>query len=97
MIQLLIKIFICLTAAGIALYVSVREQNALMELRRSIPPLDKKVRALHEENNRLQYSIDRFENPLHLLELSRLPEYGHLKYPETHDIIVVPKQRSEEL
>ena len=64
-------------------------------MRRAIPPLAKEVRAIQEENHHLQYVIDRFENPVHLIELSRKPEYGHLKYPRTADVIIlqVPQER----
>lgn len=86
------SIFICLAGAGFALYTSVSGQNDVMALRRAIPPLAKEVKALQEENHRLEYQIDRFENPIHLIELSRKPEYGHLKYPEVQDIIVLPQE-----
>ncbi len=92
----LIKLMICLAAGGYALYSSVSEQNSLMTLRRAVPPLIKEVKALHEENHRLEYAVDRFENPVHLLELSRMPEYGHLKYPYTRDIIILPAERSSD-
>lgn len=89
--KVLFKIFICLFGAGLALYASVREQNSLMDLRRDIPPIAKEVRALEEENHRLEYIVDRFENPVHLIELSREPQYGHLRYPYVQDIVVLPR------
>jgi hypothetical protein len=95
--QLLFKIFICLAGAGIALYASVSEQNALMALRRAVPPLSKEVKAIQEDNQRLQYIVDNFENPIHLIEMSRQPEYGHLKYPYTEDIVILPKGRRKDL
>jgi Cys-tRNA synthase (O-phospho-L-seryl-tRNA:Cys-tRNA synthase) len=90
--KLLFKTFICLAGAGIALYAAVREQNSLMDLRRSVPPLAKEVKALQEENQRLKYLVDRFENPVHLMELAREPQYGHLRYPYTQDVMIVPKE-----
>ncbi|MDP1835375.1 MAG: hypothetical protein Q8K75_05530 [Chlamydiales bacterium] len=89
--KLLFKVFICLFGAGLALYASVREQNSLMDLRRAIPPIAKEVKALEEENHRLEYIVDRFENPVHLIELSREPQYGHLRYPYVQDIVVLPR------
>lgn len=94
MYSTLFKILLCLFGAGFTLYISIGEQNRLMNLRRAIPPIDKEVRALEEENHRLQYMIDRFEDPAHLLELLREPRYGHLRYPLEEEVIVLPKALS---
>lgn len=88
--RLMVKLFLCLFVAGITLYASIRQQNRLTTLRREVPPLSREVKALQEENQRLQYEVDRFENPLHLMELARKPEFGHLKYPTNDDILIVP-------
>lgn len=76
------------------LYTSVQRQNALLEVGKAIPQLTKEVKALQEENRRLKYSVESFENPIHLIELSRSPEYGHLKYPYVEDIVIIPFQES---
>ncbi|TXI42793.1 MAG: hypothetical protein E6Q59_00405 [Nitrosomonas sp.] len=96
MTSFLLKIFICLVGAGLTLYATVNEQNQLMILRRAIPPRAKELKALQEENHRLKYVIDRFESPLHLIELSRKPEYGHLKYPKAGDIVILPVSDANE-
>ncbi len=83
----LLKVFVCLAAVGIALYCTIRAQNSVTRLRRQIPPLAKELKGLQEENQRLQYDIDHFENPVHLLELTRKPEYSHLKFPYNKDVI----------
>lgn len=88
----LYKLLFCLLVAGITLYASIRQLNQLTTLRRELPPLSKEVKALQEENHRLQYEVDRFENPLHLIELARKPEYGHLKYPFNSDILILPME-----
>ena len=32
----------------------------------------------------------RYENPMHLMELSRKPEFSHLRHPYLEDIIILP-------
>lgn len=89
---LLLRIFLCIFCAGWALYGYIDKQNQLTEIQRTIPLLKKEVATITRENSRLQYEIDRFENPLHLMELARKPEFGHLKYPYVRDVIVIPNE-----
>ena len=63
------------------LFLYVDKQNDLTELQLKIPTLAKKVRTLEEENMRLRYHLEQFENPHHLMQLMALSEYSHLKYP----------------
>jgi hypothetical protein len=87
-----IHLLICLAAAGLTLYALIEEQNALTELRVALPALDKELRATQEENLRLEYELDCFESPVHLLELARKPEFGHLKYPTIDDVLIVSRE-----
>lgn len=73
------------------LYKYVDQLNDLTELRLAVPVLTKEVKEIEEKNMQLQYQIDSFESPVHLVELSRRPEMGHLKYPLIKDVIKVPK------
>lgn len=91
----LLRIFICIFAAGVTLYAHVKKQNELTELRLIIPGLAREVKTIQTENMRLQYEIERFESPIHLMELSRKPEYSHLKYPYQRDVITLPMAKSE--
>lgn len=91
-----LQIFVCIFAAGIALYSYIDKQNALTELRIAIPVLAKEVKGIQEENIRLQYEIDRFESPIHLMELARKPEFGHLKFPYSPDVIILQSEEKRE-
>lgn len=84
-----LRIFFCIFAAGMTLYAHVKIQNELTELSLVIPDLSKEVKTIQTENMRLHYEIERFESPIHLMELSRKPEYSHLKYPYQKDIIIL--------
>lgn len=88
-----IRIFICLFILGFSLFINIFQQNELTELRMIIPSLAKEVRTIQEENMRLQYAIDNFESPIHLMELLRMPEFGRLKYPYIKDVIILPQQQ----
>lgn len=69
-------------------------QNELTELQLQIPPLAKEARAISEENSNLQYEVEQFESPGHLMELAKKPEFGYLKHPLIKDIIVIPREKN---
>ena len=90
---LTLRIFICIFVAGWTLYTYIDKQNDLVELRMAIPILGSEVKAIEEENIRLKYEVERFESPIHLMELARKPEFSHLKYPYDRDVIVLPAKK----
>jgi hypothetical protein len=67
-----------------------------MILRLAIPQIQRELKAIANENERMQYEIDQFESPLHLMELVRKPEFSHLKSPYLRDIIIVPYEKHDE-
>ena len=85
----LIRILICIGACGVFLYSYIDKQNAVTRRRLEIPVLAKEIKDLKEENTRLQYEIDLFESPEHLMELARHSEYSHLKHPMLKEIITM--------
>lgn len=84
---LTLRLLTCILAFGICLYSYIDKQNELTRLRIHIPGMSKDLKAIQEENTRLQYEIDTFENPQHLMELTRLGEYSHLKHPLAKEIV----------
>ena len=93
--DIVIKLFICILAAATTLYAYILKQNEVTELRLAIPVLAKELRQINDENTRLKYEIDQFESPIHLMEMARKPEFGHLKYPYLKDIIIVNKNEKK--
>ena len=85
----LVRLILCVAILGIALYSYIDKHNHLTELRIKVPLLAKKLKTIQDENTRLQFEMEKFENPLNLMELSRKPQYGYLKHPLTSDIIHV--------
>jgi hypothetical protein len=83
------RILICICALAISLYAYIDKQNALTRLRLQIPLLAKELKDLTEENTRLQYEIDLFESPQHLMQLASHSEFSHLKHPLTKQIITL--------
>lgn len=88
--QSMFLIFLCIFIAGIALYTYIDKQNELTELRLAIPILAKEVKRIQESNTQLRYEIEQFESPIHLIELARKPEFGHLKYPPLNEVLIIP-------
>lgn len=91
-----IKILICLFSIGGCLYAYLEEQNELTKLRMEIPRLGQDVKEITEENMRLRFEIESFENPKHLMELVLQNEYSHLKHPVASDIVMVPQGKTNE-
>lgn len=86
-----VRCLVCIFTASLALFAYIEKQNELTELRLAIPMVAKDVKALQEENTRLKYEVDRFESPIHLMELMRKPEFSHLKFPYVKDEVFLEK------
>ena len=61
----------------------------MTRLRLEIPILSSELNKLKEQNNRLKYEIDLFENPEHLMQLARCSEFSHLKHPTLQEVLTV--------
>lgn len=84
-----IRLFLCVFVLGMFLYAFISKQNQITQLRLQIPIAGRALQEIQEENTRLQFEIDQFENPMHLMELSRRPEFSHLKHPFANEIITI--------
>lgn len=96
MLKTLLQLFFCIGIVGVCLYVYIDHQNDVTELRLAIPVLEKEVKRIQEENTQLQYEIDLIENPIHLMDLVRQPEFSYLKYPHLNEIITLPEGTVQE-
>ena len=92
----IVRIFICIFAFGLCLYLFIVKQNELTELKLAIPSLKKDVDLLLRENTQLRYEKERFENPAYLMKLLEQPEYGHLKHPLIEEIIILSEPEEPE-
>ncbi|HAZ15165.1 MAG: hypothetical protein A2Y28_01045 [Chlamydiae bacterium GWC2_50_10] len=86
---LFLRLLICLTVLGGYLYWTIDQQNEITQLRIALPQLAKEIDEIREENTLLRYEIESFENPLHLLQLSRLSSFSHLKQPLSKEIFTI--------
>lgn len=93
----LVRLLLCVAILGASLFAYIETQNRLTELRIKVPLLAKKLKALEEENTRLQFEIEKFENPLSLMELARKPQFGHLKHPLVTDVISLRLPKKEQM
>lgn len=84
-----ISVAICLLFFGLCLYSYLDMQNAVTKLRIEVPKIARSVKAAQEENVRLKYSIEAFENPQHLMQLAKASEFSHLKFPLVKEIVTV--------
>lgn len=84
-----IRLLICIFVFALCLYSYTDKQNEVTELRIRIPHVAKQIKTLKEENTRLQYEIDQFSNPEHLMELARRSEFSYLKFPLNKEILLL--------
>lgn len=75
-------------------YLYISANNDLIKKRIEIPLLQKSLKELKKENERLQYEINQFESPAHLMQLLHQPEYSHLKPVYQDKVIEIPLPRS---
>ncbi|MCB1180859.1 MAG: hypothetical protein KDK55_02390 [Chlamydiia bacterium] len=87
---LLIRLFVCIFTFGSFLYAYLLQQNEVTTYRLQIPKIAREVEQIFQENTRLRFDIETFENPVNLMKLAEAPEYSHLKHPLVKDIIVLP-------
>lgn len=85
--KLMIKLSISLLTLAISIYFYIDSLNQIISLRLKIPETEKQLAELKAENTHLQYEIDQFESPMHLMELAKKPEFSHLKSANLHEII----------
>jgi len=92
---MLIRLLLCIFVLAGFLYAFINQQNQIVKLRLQIPQVQKELALIEQENTRLQFQIDQFESPTHLMELKKKPQYSHLKQPLEDDIIIVPLTNDE--
>lgn len=85
----LLRLMICVLGIAYFQYRYLEKQNQVTKLRLEIPKISAAVKKFKEENSRLQFEIDQFENPAHLMEIARSAEFSHLKHPFLSDILTV--------
>lgn len=84
-----IKSTICILFLGLCLYSYLDLQNGLTELRIRIPHLASEVRRVEEENTHLFFEIEAFESAENLLRLAKRPEFAHLRFPMSRDVLTL--------
>lgn len=89
--NLTLKLGFCLSVFALCLYSYLNMQNEVTQVKIRLPAVEKEIRLIQEENRRLAYEIEQFENPAHLIELAHRPEYAHLKHPLIKEILTVPE------
>jgi hypothetical protein len=87
----LTRILMCISAFGVSLYAYVNKQNEVTRRRLAIPVVAKEIKDLKEINTHLQYEIDLFESPEHLMQLASHSEYSHLRHPLVREILTMPE------
>lgn len=92
----LVRCLICIFVFGTFLFLYVDKKIEFMGLQLHIPLVIKELRSIEEENNRLQYEIDRFENPSHLMDIALKPEFSHLHHPLLRDVWICPAGEKQE-
>lgn len=69
------------------LFLYLHRSHQIDQLRIELPALRDEVEMLHEKNAVLQYEVDRYESPAHLIELHR--QFRYLKHPREHEVMII--------
>ena len=85
------KLGFLIVVLSFCLHFYVEKQNQLTKVKIQIPKLVKEIQLLKEESRQFLFQIDRFENPYHLMEMARMPQYSHLKHPFLENILTLPQ------
>ncbi len=106
MSNIFLRLFTCLAVFSFSIYSYLDKHNTCTELKMRLPKLTKEIEAISEVNANLQYQIECFENPQNLLSLADNPQYAHLKFPFTEEVLTVkeglalqwdaPEQKTEQ-
>lgn len=86
---LLFRSIFCVGIAAFFLYAYIHKHNQLTSIQMKVPLLQKQLKLIEDEIALLQFEKEKFENPVHLMELARQPQFGHLKHPLMTDIIEI--------
>ena len=84
-----LRLMVCLFFFSFSIYSYLDKQNSCTELKIRLPKVTKEIEAIQEGNAHLQYQIECFENPQHLLTIASQPEYAHLKFPLMEEVLTV--------
>lgn len=90
--MIILRLLFCVLVLVSSIYIYIDRLNQVTLERLKIPELNKELKNLKEEITRLQYEVDLFENPIHLMELSAKSEFSHLKFPYRENVIAVEKK-----
>ena len=88
----LFRVMICLLTLGLGSFLYVDKLNQQTALRFQIPSLEKEIEEISQKNIQLAYQLENFNNPQHLLELAKQPEYSHLKFPYMEEVMVISSE-----
>lgn len=88
----LFRVMICLVTLGLGSFLYVDKLNQQTALRFQIPSVEKDIEEISQKNIQLAYQLENFNNPQHLLELAKQPEYSHLKFPFMEEVMVISSE-----
>ena len=84
-----LRIVICILFLSGCLYSYLDVQNAITDLRIQIPRLTNEVRRIEEENTQFKFQIEKFESPENLMQIAKMSEFSHLKFPVCRDVLTL--------
>ena|SRR3989338_1810058 len=80
---------------GCSLFSYLHTQNEVSKLKMELPMIAKEIESLYSENQKLKFEVECFENPLHLIELARQPQFSHMRFPMENEILSIPPKEKE--
>lgn len=81
----MIRFIICMILSGALLFFFIEQANRLNELRLKVPLVEKEVKRIQRENERIAFDLAKFADPVNLFAIAARPEYAHLKFPTVEE------------
>ena len=95
--HIIAQIFFFMFVVSGYVYAYLYKENMITSMRIAIAKEKDEIYQLKEDNLRLSYQVDLFENPKFLFSLAKRPEYSHLEMPFSSDILVLETEVSKEI
>jgi cell division protein FtsL len=90
-----LRIGICIFALYVFAQLFIDQQNALYELRRKVPKLEKELIALQEQVEEKEYELQKFSSPTFLLEQMKREEFSGLEFSQDEYLLLLEESIEE--
>jgi len=90
-----IRVGLCILVFYLFAQRFIDQQNALYQLRKRVPQLEKELIEIQEQVEEKEYELQKYSSPAFLLKQMDRDEFSHLEFPQEERFILVEEWKSE--